>query len=410
VSVHSWQPQNLIEIAARPPEPPTIGGLLYPGRRTLLSGETESLKTWLALIVAKAEMDVDLPVAWADLDAMGAGELLDRLRALGVEDSRTEKLFRYYEPSERLVDDLLAEVCDSIGAGGGRLFVIDAFNKMLGLHGLDPSKTTDIEAFWREVADPLTKAGAAPTLLDHVVKNPDGRGKYAYGSERKASGAIVHIGFRTLGESLTRGGTGRTLLTTHKDRPGFLPRPTIGRLVLVSDGERISYEIEADLSRDGDKFRPTVLMERVSRALEECDEPVSKTWIEDNVQGKAGGLRMALTCLIDEGYVAKETTSRGWQLTSARFYREDDDPVLKWEDETASPPRPHRVPDLTSVTPDPTTSPRPFPIGDADVGRAATATLEAVLPTSLSSAADAPHQLDVYEVIQQADRDEAGDS
>ena len=42
---HSRQPIDLVAAAADPPEPPTIGGLLYPGKRTLLSGETESLKT-----------------------------------------------------------------------------------------------------------------------------------------------------------------------------------------------------------------------------------------------------------------------------------------------------------------------------------------------------------------------------
>jgi hypothetical protein len=406
VSAHSWQPQSLIELEARPPEPPAIGGLLYPGRRTLLSGETESLKTWAALILAKAEMEIDLPVAWADLDAMGADELLDRLRALGVEDNRIDRLFRYYEPSERLAGDRLTEVCDVICADGVRLFIIDAFNTMLGLHGLDPSSTPDVEAFWREIADPLTKVGAAPTLLDHVVKNPDSRGKYAYGSERKASGAIVHIGFRTL-EPLTRGGTGRTLLTTHKDRPGYLPRPRIGRLVLDSDGERISYEIEADRSRDGNKFRPTFLMERISRTLEVQADPVSQTWVERNVTGKADGLRVALTCLIDEGYVAKEQTDRAWRLSFARPYREDDDPVLKWEDETASTPRPPHVPDLTSVSPDPTTSSRPSPIGDADAGRAATALPHVVPPASLPSVDEIPHQLDVFEVLELAEKDES---
>jgi hypothetical protein len=71
---HSWTASSLVARAATPPEPPTIGGLLYPAKRTLLSGETESLKTWLALILAKAELDAGYAVAWADLDAMGAGE------------------------------------------------------------------------------------------------------------------------------------------------------------------------------------------------------------------------------------------------------------------------------------------------------------------------------------------------
>ena len=169
---HSWAPSSLIARAANPPEPPTIGGLLYPAKRTLLSGETDSLKTWFALILAKAELDAGFSVAWADLDAMGAGELLSRLQALGVNDEVIDERFLYYEPSERLVDDLLEDVCGEIARRGIRLFVVDAFNPMLNLHGLDPGSTSDIETFWREVATPITVAGAAPTLLDPSRRTP----------------------------------------------------------------------------------------------------------------------------------------------------------------------------------------------------------------------------------------------
>ena len=80
-------------------------------------------------------------------------------------------------------------------------------------------------------------------MLDHVTKHADARGKYSYGSERKASGAIVHVGFQ-LTEAFKRGGTGRSILRTHKDRPGFLPCPTLGRLVLTSDGYAVTYSLE----------------------------------------------------------------------------------------------------------------------------------------------------------------------
>jgi len=397
-SAHSWQPLNPVEQAANPPEPPMIGGLLYVGKRGLISGETESLKTWLALILAKAEMDAGFAVAWADLDAMGSGELLDRLRILGVPDETISRLFLLYEPSEALKLARLDDVCALLRDRGVRFFCIDAFNPMLGLHGLDPNSTSDVETFWREVAAPITRAGAAPTLLDHVPKSPDGRGKYAYGSERKASGAIVHIGTRAL-EPFARGTTGSTLLTTHKDRPGYLPRPALGRLILESDGERVGYRLEADHSRTGSSFRPTVLMERISRALEIESEPVSKDWVEKTVTGKSKALRAGLNLLVAEGYIAQRETSRGYELMSARPYREDDDAfedlaqteagrgsegVSDDNAETSSPaphnhagltsslPRPYLVPDLVSVSPDPTSSPRPPLTGDEDEDRSDT--------------------------------------
>jgi hypothetical protein len=108
---HSWQPLNLVDLAALPPEPPTIGRLLYPAKRTLLSGETEALKTWAALILAKAEMDAGFTVAWADLDAMGHGELLARLRALGVSDETIAQRFLHFEPTEALKGVAVSVTC-----------------------------------------------------------------------------------------------------------------------------------------------------------------------------------------------------------------------------------------------------------------------------------------------------------
>jgi hypothetical protein len=240
--------------------------LLYPGKRVVLSGETESLKTWFALILCKAEIDAGYPVGWADVDAMGKSAIRDRLRSLGVTDSAISQHFFFFEPDKRLGGDDLAFIVGLVEIRGIRLFVIDSFNPMLGLHGLDPASTIEVEKFWTTVATPICKAGAAVTLIDHVVKNADNRGKYSYGSERKASGAIVHIGFKPL-ESFGRGKTGRTVLTVHKDRPGFLPRPTVGVLELDSDGENVTYSLTQDRSRVTDKFRPTFLMQRVSEYL-----------------------------------------------------------------------------------------------------------------------------------------------
>jgi hypothetical protein len=138
-------------------------------------------------------LDAGYAVAWADLDAMGPAELLERLRALGVADEAIDERFLYFEPDEPLVSNRLAEVKTLLAEREIRLFVIDSFNPMLGLHGLDPFSSADVETFWRTVAAPIAAAGAAPVLIDHVPKNPDGRGKYAYGSERpRADGCGAH--------------------------------------------------------------------------------------------------------------------------------------------------------------------------------------------------------------------------
>jgi hypothetical protein len=319
---HTWRPRDLLALAANPPEPPCIGGLLYPAKRTVLSGETESLKTWFALILAKAELDAGYAVAWADMDAMGAGEVLARLRNLGVPDDAIVERFIYYAPEERLVGDRLDDVCALLRERAIRLFVLDAFNPILNLHGLDPHKTPDIETFWTTVADPIRATGAAPTLLDHVAKNAEGRGGYAYGSERKASGAHVHIGFE-LKTAFSRGGIGRTQLWTRQDRGGFLPRPVIGTLTVCSDGEHVTYRLGATGSGE---FRPTVLMDRVSRYLEGCTVRVSQTAIEGAVRGDDKAKRTAIDVLVAEGYASAMDGPRNSKLIeSVRPYREADD-------------------------------------------------------------------------------------
>jgi hypothetical protein len=65
---HSWVPVDLATVDADPPEPPTIGGLVYPGRRHVISGEPEALKTWLLLILAVGEIRKGRAVLWIDLE------------------------------------------------------------------------------------------------------------------------------------------------------------------------------------------------------------------------------------------------------------------------------------------------------------------------------------------------------
>ena len=93
----SWEPLDLIAQGAAEPEPPTIGGLVYPGRRHLFSAEPEGLKSWLALILCALEIAQDKTVLYVDLE-MSAGEVLARLRALGVDDEAIATRFLYVAP------------------------------------------------------------------------------------------------------------------------------------------------------------------------------------------------------------------------------------------------------------------------------------------------------------------------
>jgi len=313
-----WISHGLIELAADPPEPPLIAGLLYPGERHSIFGPTESLKTWLLAICAKAEMELGLPVVWIDVDGMGPGKILERLQAIGCSDEMIHELFRYKRPRTALAGAALDSLVAEVVACGVRLVVVDSLDPLLLRNGLEPNSGSDIETFWSEVADRLTEVGAAVATLDHVAKATDNR-DYAKGAVRKADGADVAIKMTLEGVPLTRGGTGKAKLARRKDRLAFHP-PVIGTLVMESDGEKVSYRLER---LEADTWQPTHQMQVVSEFLERG--LASKNEIEESVSGKGAYLRTALHELFEGGYAAYSDEKRGGHplIKSVRPYRDD---------------------------------------------------------------------------------------
>jgi hypothetical protein len=228
--------------------------------------------------------------------------------------SRSPGLFAYIVPDEKLDQDKLPGVLAWVQEHASRLAVLDGFNPLLGLHELDPNSGTDVETFYR-LFDPIRKLGVATVVTDNVVKSRDARGAWAIGSERKKSKAEVHLGMKTL-EPLVRGGRGRAKIEVHKDRPGHLVRPSPGLLILeTTDAGGISWRIQPDESHGGEReFRPTNLMEKVSRLLERSLDALSRNQIEEAKLGKREYVRVAIDRLIEEGYATEFAGARGARL------------------------------------------------------------------------------------------------
>jgi hypothetical protein len=322
----SWRLVDLVAEEAEPAGPPDIVGLFYVGRNHLVSGESESAKSWLALIAAVEELAAGRGVLWVDGDDMGAGDVLERLRVLGAADEDVSGLFGYVAPSEPLGGDVRGELVARAEALDCRLVIWDGFNPLLAMHGFDPNSGTDVEAFYRLI-DPFRKLGAANVITDNVAKSRETRGAWAIGSERKKSKAEVHLGMRSL-VTLVRGGTGRSRIDVLKDRPGRLQRPCPGVLVLESVGDRCRWRIEPNESRagDGGDFRPTMYMERVSRYLERHEVPRSRNQIENEVPGKGAHIRVAIDRLILEEHATAVEGPRGAKLVQLlRPFVEADD-------------------------------------------------------------------------------------
>jgi AAA domain-containing protein len=234
----NWEPLNLAHLDQRPPVEPTLGGvgLVYPGKRHVVSGPQESAKTLAAYAIALETIrqagtvhgTVHGTVLLIDFE-MGPYDARDRFRELGANDTDLDRLL-YVEPETPAT----AETAFALVELNPTLVIVDAAAGAYDLQGLDDNKRSDVERFAGTYVRTFWLRGVATILIDHVVKNADQRGKYAIGSERKIGGADVHLGFEPI-TALTRGGYGLYRVATHKDRLGHLPRPRAAELELRSD-------------------------------------------------------------------------------------------------------------------------------------------------------------------------------
>jgi hypothetical protein len=325
---HSWRPLDLRAVGLEPAPRPSIGELVYAGLRHVFHGEPEAVKTWAAAVLGVEEVLAGNHIVYIDAEN-GAREMRERFLALGLSEDDFDRI-AYIEPGEPLTKDaaVLADVERMLGELRPTLVILDSFDALLELHGLDPNSTADVSRFYRTVVDPLRATGAAIVLLDHVSKDRQTRGRWAIGSQRKIGLAEVALGFELV-HPFGRGKTGLTRVVTHKDRRGWLPRPRAAELELRSDAETgavdWTWRPASTEATGGVGFRPTRLMEKVSRFVEAhvAEEKVTRSAVEEAVEGKAQYVRAAMDCLVEEGFLEETPGPRGARhLTSVRPFRE----------------------------------------------------------------------------------------
>jgi hypothetical protein len=312
----NWQPLNLATSDYdTPPQPPDIGGLLYGGKRHVISGPPESIKTVITWILALEHLRAGNTIAVVDFE-MGPYATRRLLLDLGFTLDEISRRVVYYDaPSEPTTLDIEAMVEQDI-----TFVVIDAAAGAYDASGLDDNKRQDVEKFARAWVRPLFAAGITTVLIDHVTKNSETRGKYMIGSERKLGGVDVHLGLEVVGQPITRGGTTVVKVRVHKDRGAHLARPVAAEVELCSHPEthRITWQwrATADADADSNGWRPTVYMERVSRHLEQHGE-MTRTAIYKAGLGKREYLVQAVDCLISDGNL----TEVGSRLVPVNTYR-----------------------------------------------------------------------------------------
>lgn len=346
----SWAPINLADdMYAIPPDPPCVLGLIYEARRHVLSGPPESAKTLVAYICLLTAHRQRMPVAIIDFE-MGPVAARRLLHELGATIDELRDIY-YVSPTDPPRDGL-----QGIIDHGARLVLVDAAIGAYDASGLDDNARKDAEQFARTWIRPLWDNAIATLLVDHVTKNMESRGKFTIGSERKLGQADVHLGLEAL-KPLTRGSTGLVKVHVHKDRPAFLPRPTAAVIELQSDPEthHVTWRFRDPHPTDEitGVFRPTTLMEKISRYLELKTDPVSRNVVETDVKGNTDAKRQALDVLTAEGYIVETQGARGARLVfSDKPYRAPDETTNGDFAHLAS-TSPKNVGEVTSPTPPP---------------------------------------------------------
>lgn len=290
----SWQPVDLRQARADADDgsrAPTLlrraddVPLLYRGTVNALIGESESGKSWVALMACAQELEAGGVVTFIDFESDEV-EVSDRLIALGIEEQTIYDRFTYVRPEEPGSEDDFRQYVDS------DLVILDGITEAMSLYALSPLDASDYAMFHAALCRPLTKAGAAVVTIDHVTKSKDGRGAYAFGSQHKKAAldgcAIIVEPIESFGRE--RHGTAR--LIVGKDRRGYVRKHEAGRKKVIGvfnlnslDDRNAEAWIEPASEDKPSSGKPTACMEAVSRLLENVGTPLSNNQLEKNVAG-----------------------------------------------------------------------------------------------------------------------------
>jgi hypothetical protein len=333
VTRSSWDDEDLDDVldGTFEPERPTLGlrsdsvPLLYRRRVHSLAGESEAGKSMLALHLVAQELTAGHDVVYIDLEDSKTG-VVQRLLDLGVDKALIRVFLHYKTPTGALgvADEQAMRDVLSVAT----LVVLDAATEALSLYGYDSKDDVEVAKFYRQLPRRLADHGPAVLVIDHVVKDQDNRGRYATGSQHKLAAITgAAYGLEAV-HPFAVGVAGRSRLIVHKDRPGQVrphtrpigktgQRHWMGDFVVtpVEAGySPLTAEIEPPATGDRPDFRPTVLMTKVSEALERAGKSLSSRDLLDRVQGRAEEVRRAIAFLDDDGYLAIENGPRNARL------------------------------------------------------------------------------------------------
>lgn len=292
--------------------------LLYPGKTHLFAGEPESGKSWLMLHACVEQISLGRHAWYIDFED-DLVTTVSRLLTLSADPTHIVSRFHYIRPTEPLTRTAWGIVAAALKATSPSLVIIDGLTEALTVHGFELNSNRDVAAFYELVPRPIARHGPAVAIIDHVAKASEQRGRWSIGAQHKLGGIDGASYSLEVAKPVVRGRDGLVRVVVNKDRPGYVRRATTGKVVAemrtTSDDHTLTVELAATNRADphhpdGTVFRPTGLMERISRWLEMNPDATGRA-ARQAVRGKEAWKVEALRALTVDGHAVATDGHRG---------------------------------------------------------------------------------------------------
>lgn len=320
----SWWPRDITGVLAGEdpePEPEFLARLdevrlFYRGKVNGLIGESESGKTWIALLCVTQALAYGHHVAYFDFEDTAPG-IVSRLRSMGATDDDLTRL-DYIGPDETLHGPATADLTEYLAQTQPDLIILDGFNAAMTLLNLELTDNTDATKFSQILLKPLARTGACVVYVDHLPKSKENRGKGGIGAQAKramTTGCALAV---DVVQPFGRGMTGRLRLTVDKDRPGHVRAASVeakatGTAVLISQPDG-SVEVcinrpttEEEKQRSQDDFQRAQVLTAVRHYK---GDGAFRQEIADYLRSKPATLKDAIDGLLEDGMLIESATRR----------------------------------------------------------------------------------------------------
>lgn len=358
----SWRFEDLTQLASGVELPPTPTvfqredgqGLFYRGAVNDLHGEPGCGKSMIAQIAAAQELKSSHDVIYIDYED-SARNVVKRLLLLGVTGEQIVAHFHYVRPSAKPSSptslDGWRETLDY--ADTATLTVIDGVTSCLAYAGLDSNSGDDIAAWYNTMPRPISACGPAVVLIDHVVKSKDNRGRYAGGSMQKLA-LIDGISYSVdMTKPVGKGVRGTIVIKSGKDRISEIEEHCA--VSWSSNGSHLREAARIEINSTDPKLmrvtiarpnmmpsdettrqrgleRPTGLMEKISRIVENAPEEPNQTEIiellkDDGSSARKTTVLTAINRLLEGEWISNRSGRNNRNIyASVRPYRQMNDP------------------------------------------------------------------------------------